>query len=154
MPTKSKKRRPKKDGHVSYQHVSLAQPNMVLREVDYIVELLLGAIRGSSRSASCCSSARTPVTHGCSIPRIIWRCVRPRLAAASLSQIVETVTRYAIGDFRARQMTGTRPWIEITFCFAANGALNLFGANTLPSITRNENAWHEIALASLFPLNS
>ena len=51
-------------------------------------------------------------------------------------------------------MTGTRPWIEITFCFAANGALNLFGANTLPSITRNENAWHEIALASLFPLNS
>src|SRR5438128_4412246 len=96
MPTKSKKRRPKKDGHVSYQQVSLAQPNVVLREVDYIVELLLGAIRGSSRSDSCCSPARRPVTHGCSIPRIIWRCVRPRLAAASLSQIVETVTRYAI----------------------------------------------------------
>ena len=38
MPTKSKKRRPKKDGHVSYQQVSLAQPNVVLREVDYIVE--------------------------------------------------------------------------------------------------------------------
>jgi hypothetical protein len=39
MPTKSKKRRPtEKDGHVSYQHVSLAQPNVVLREVDYIVE--------------------------------------------------------------------------------------------------------------------
>ena len=33
MPTKSKKRRPKKDGHVSYQQVSLAQPNVVLREV-------------------------------------------------------------------------------------------------------------------------
>ena len=38
MPTKSKKRRPKKDGHVSCQHVSLAEPNVVLREVDYIVK--------------------------------------------------------------------------------------------------------------------
>src|ERR1700736_5190448 len=38
MPTNSKKRRPKKDGHVSYRQVNLAQPNVVLREVDYIVE--------------------------------------------------------------------------------------------------------------------
>jgi len=80
-------------------------------------------------------------------------CATPA-ASATLRLSSSQVTRYAIGDFRARQMTGTRPWIEITFCFAANGALNLFGANTLPSITRNENAWHEIALASLFPLNS
>ena len=51
-------------------------------------------------------------------------------------------------------MTDTRPWIEITLCFAAKVALNLFGANTLPSSTRNEDAWHEIALESLFQLNS
>src|SRR5205809_5584993 len=81
-------------------------------------------------------------------------CLRYASGVCDAAFVFQPVTRYAIGDFRARQMTGTRPWIEITFCFAANGALNLFGANTLPSITRNENAWHEIALASLFPLNS
>src|SRR6266851_1273767 len=87
MPTKSKKRRPKKDGPVSYQQVSLAQPNMVLREVDYIVER---AARCDPRFVTLGQLLFFSTDTGdawMSNPRIIWRCVWPRLAAASPSRL-------------------------------------------------------------------
>src|SRR6266568_6280305 len=96
MPTKSKKRRPKKDGRVSYQHVSLAQPNVVLREVDYIVEraarcdprfVTLGQLLFFSTDTGD-AWMLDPEDH-------LALCLAKAGSGVAV-QIVETVTRYAI----------------------------------------------------------
>ena len=96
MPTKSKKRRPKKDGHVSYQQVSLAQPNVVLREVDYIVEraarydprfVTLGQLLFFSTDTGD-AWMLDPEDHLALCPA--------KAGSRVAVQIVETVTRYAI----------------------------------------------------------
>ncbi len=96
MHTKSKKRRPKKDGHVSYQQVSLAQPNVVLREVDYIVEraarcdprfVTLGQLLFFSTDTGD-AWMLDPEDH-------LALCLAKAGSRVAV-QIVETVTRYAI----------------------------------------------------------
>ena len=96
MPTKSKKRGPKKDGHVSYQQVSLAQPNVVLREVDYIVEraarcdprfVTLGQLLFLSTDTGD-AWMLDPEDH-------LALCLAKAGSRVAV-QIVETVTRYAI----------------------------------------------------------
>jgi hypothetical protein len=96
MPTKSNERRPKKGGHVSYQQVSLAQPNVVLREVDYIVEraarcdprfVTLGQLRFFSTDTGD-AWMLDPEDH-------LALCLAKAGSRVAV-QIVETVTRYAI----------------------------------------------------------